>query len=444
MIPRYSLPEMSRVWSDEHMFDLWLKVEIAASQAWTDLGVVPPGDMEKLRNARFDRAAYDRIFEETKHDLVSFTRAVSESLGPESRWIHHGLTSNDVKDTALGMQMAEAIDIVDARIERFMEVLKRRAIEFRGTPCIGRSHGIHAEPMSFGLKLAMWWDEMRRNRERIAGTRRRVAICMISGPVGTFAGVPPEIEESVARQLGLDPAPVSNQVIQRDRHAEFVLTLALIAATLEKIATEVRALQRTEIGEVQEPFGTPGFVTKGSSSMPHKRNPEISERVCGLARVVRGNSVVALENVALWHERDISHSSAERVILPDSALAVDYILHLMTGVIDGMLVFPERMMRNLELTRGLVFSPRVMLALVEAGVDRKVAYDTVQRCAMRSWDEELDFRQIIGSDETVRESLGSDEIEPLFEYSFYLRHVGHSFARLGFNSPAISESGAKE
>lgn len=432
MIPRYSLPEMSNVWSDDNTFDLWLQVEIAASQAWTDMGVVPADDMDKIRTAKFSRESYDRLFDETKHDLVSFTRAVAESLGPESRWIHHGLTSNDVKDTALGMQMTQAVDIVDAGVVALMDVLKRRAAEFRKTPCIGRSHGIHAEPMSFGLKLAMWWDEMRRNRERLAGTRKRVAICMLSGPVGTFAGVPPEIEESVARQLGLEPAPISNQVIQRDRHAEFVQILALIAATLDKIATEIRGLQRTEIGEVQEPFGTPGYVTKGSSSMPHKRNPELSERICGLARVVRANSMAALENVALWHERDISHSSAERVILPDSALAVDYILHLMTGIIDGMLVFPDRMMRNLELTRGLVFSPRVMLALVEAGVDRKEAYDTVQRCAMESWDEEKDFRELVRSDSIVASSLTAEQIDPLFDYDFYLRHVDHGFKRLGF------------
>ncbi len=423
---------MSKVWSDGNTFDLWLQVEIAASQAWTELGVVPEADMEKIRAATFNRAVYDRIFEETKHDIVSFTRAVSESMGSESRWIHHGLTSNDVKDTALGMQMTQAVDIVDAGVARLMEVLQRRAVEFRDTPSIGRSHGIHAEPMSFGLKLAMWWDEMRRNRERLAGARERVAICMLSGPVGTFASVPPEIEELVAKQLDLKPAPVSNQVIQRDRHAEFVQVLALIAATLDKMATEIRGLQRTEVGEVQEPFGTPGFVTKGSSSMPHKRNPELSERICGLARVVRANSVAALENVALWHERDISHSSAERVILPDSSLAVDYILHLMTRIIDGMLVFPDRMMRNLELTRGLVFSPRVMLALVEAGVDRKEAYDTVQRCAMKSWDEQKDFRDLVRDDPTVAKSLTNEQIDPLFDYGFYLLHVDHNFKRLGF------------
>ena len=423
---------MSKVWSDDNTFELWLMVEIAASEAWCDMGVVPAADMEKIRRARFDRSAYDRWFEETKHDIVSFTRAISESLGSESRWLHHGLTSNDVKDTALSMQMAATCDLIDAGIGGLMDGLKRRAKEFKDTPCIGRSHGIHAEPMSFGLKLAMWWDEMRRNRERLAGTRKRVAVCMVSGPVGTFASVPPEIEESVARQLGLTPAAVSNQVVQRDRHAEFVQVLALIAATLEKMATEIRALQRTEIGEVQEPFGTPGYVTKGSSSMPHKRNPELSERVCGLARVVRGNSTAALENVALWHERDISHSSAERIILPDSALAVDYILSIMTGIIDRMTVFPDRMMRNLELTRGLVFSPRVMLALVEAGVDRAVAYDAVQRNSMKSWDEESDFRELVRNDPAIAGHISPAQFDALFDYGFYLRYVDHSFSRLGF------------
>ena len=429
---------MSGVWSEDNALEIWLKVEIAAAQAWTDLGVIPAADMEKLKSARFERERYDRWFDETRHDVISFTRAVSETLGPESRWIHHGLTSNDVKDTALGIQMAQSCDLLDAGLERLMGVLERRAKEFKRTPCIGRSHGVHAEPMSFGLKLAMWWDESRRHRERLAATRTRVAVCMISGPVGTFASVPPEIEESVARQLGLSPAPVSNQVIQRDRHAEYAQMLALIAATLEKIATEIRGLQRTEVGEVQEPFGTPGYVSKGSSSMPHKRNPELSERVCGLARVVRANSLVALENVALWHERDISHSSAERVVLPDSSLAVDYMLDLMTGVIDRMSVFPDRMMANIEMTRGLVFSPRVMLGLVEAGMDRQDAYDAVQRNAMRSWDEGLDFRELVKQDEAVTSFLKPDDIDGFFDYRYYLRYVDHSFARLGFSEDGAS------
>lgn len=438
MIDRYSLPEMKKVWSDGHAFELWLKVEIAACQAWTRLGVIPPADMEKIRRAKFDQAAYDRHFQSTKHDVVSFTRAVSESLGPESRWVHHGLTSNDVKDTALSMQMAESLDIIAHDISKLMGVLKRRAEEFRDTPCIGRSHGVHAEPMSFGLKLALWWDEMRRHSERIAETRGRVAVGKVSGPVGTYASVPPEIEESVCSQLGLTPAPVSNQVIQRDRHAEFVQRLALIAASLEKFATEIRGLQRTEVREVEEPFGTPGFVSTGSSSMPHKRNPELSERICGLARLVRGYSISALENVALWHERDISHSSAERMILPDSSLAVDYMLDLFTGIVDGMRVHTDRMAHNLELTRGLVFSPRVMLALVEAGMDRKQAYELVQAHSMQTWESGGDFRERVAADSHVTNLIQEGELMTLFDYAYFLRYTDHTFNRLGFATKSRS------
>jgi len=431
VIARYSRPEMSRIWSEDNSFDLWLTVEIAASQAWTDQGVVPEADMAKIRNASFDRAAYDRWFEETRHDIVSFTRAVGESLGPEGRWIHHGLTSNDVKDTALSMQLAQSCDLLDKGIAGLLNALRVRAIEFKNTPCIGRSHGIHAEPMSFGMKLALWYVEMKRNRARLAAARSRVAVGMLSGPVGTFASVPPVIEESVCEQLGLSPAEVSNQVIQRDRHAEYVQVLALMAATLEKTATEIRNLQRTEIREVEEPFGKPGYVTKGSSAMPHKRNPELSERICGLARLVRGYSVAALENVTLWHERDISHSSAERMILPDASLALDYIMNLMTGIISDMVVHPDQMMRNLELTRGLVFSPRVMLLLVEKGVERTDAYDAVQRCSMRSWDEDLDFRELIKTDPTVASKVSPEDLDGLFDYGFYLGHVDRIYERAG-------------
>ena len=437
MIARYSRPEMSGIWSEDNSFDLWLKVEIAASQAWTDQGVVPKSDMAKIRNAKFDRAAYDRLFEETKHDLVSFTQAMGESLGPERRWVHHGLTSNDVKDTALSMQLAQSCDLLDRVIVDLLNALRIRAIEFKHTPCIGRSHGIHAEPMSFGMKLALWFVEMKRNRARLAAARTRVAVGMLSGPVGTFASVPPVIEESVCEQLGLAPAEVSNQVIQRDRHAEYVQVLALVAATLEKIATEIRSLQRTEIREVEEPFGKPGYVTKGSSSMPHKRNPELTERICGLARLVRGHSVTALENVALWHERDISHSSAERMILPDASLALDYIMSLMTGIISDMVVHPDQMMRNLESTRGLVFSPRVMLLLVEKGVERTNAYDAVQRCSMRSWDEELDFRELIKTDPAVASKVSPQDLNDLFDYGFYLGHVDRIFERAGISETEV-------
>jgi len=437
VIARYSRPEMSGIWSEDNSFDLWLKVEIAASQAWTDQGVVPKSDMAKIRNAKFDRAAYDRLFEETKHDLVSFTQAVGESLGPERRWVHHGLTSNDVKDTALSMQLAQSCDLLDRVIVDLLNALRIRAIEFKHTPCIGRSHGIHAEPMSFGMKLALWFVEMKRNRARLAAARTRVAVGMLSGPVGTFASIPPVIEESVCEQLGLAPAEVSNQVIQRDRHAEYVQVLALVAATLEKIATEIRSLQRTEIREVEEPFGKPGYVTKGSSSMPHKRNPELTERICGLARLVRGHSVTALENVALWHERDISHSSAERMILPDASLALDYIMSLMTGIISDMVVHPDQMMRNLESTRGLVFSPRVMLLLVEKGVERTNAYDAVQRCSMRSWDEELDFRELIKTDPAVASKVSPQDLNDLFDYGFYLGHVDRIFERAGISETEV-------
>ncbi|MEE2656193.1 MAG: adenylosuccinate lyase [Chloroflexota bacterium] len=433
MIERYCRPAMKKVWSDDNAFDLWLRVEIAACQAWSELGVVHKEDMDLIRQATFNRTSYDKWFDETKHDLVSFTRAVSETLGSEARWIHYGLTSNDVKDTALAMQMTETCDLIDADVARFMDALTKQAIIYKYTPCIGRSHGVHAEPMSFGLKLVLWWSEMKRNRDRIAGLRSRVAVGMISGPVGTYAGIPPEIEDSVCRQLNLTPVAVSNQVIQRDRHAEFVQTLAILGASLEKIATEIRALQRTEVREVQEPFGEEGYVTKGSSSMPHKRNPELSERVCGLARLVRGHAMTALDDVALWHERDISHSSAERMILPDASLAIDYMLDLMTGIIGGMVVDTGRMMYNLELTRGLVFSPRVMLALVEAGMDRTEAYELVQKHSMHSWDTEEDFRDILRNDPHVTSILPVDSLDSLFDYSYYLTYVDDIYTKVGLN-----------
>jgi adenylosuccinate lyase len=428
---------MNAIWSEDNAFDLWLQVEIAASQAWTDQDVVPTEDMAKIRNAKFNRSAYDRWFDETKHDIVSFTRAVGESLGEEKRWVHHGLTSNDVKDTALSMQLTQSCDLLDRGVVELLNALRVQAIKYKNTPCIGRSHGIHAEPMSFGMKLALWFAEMKRNRERLVGARKRVAVGMLSGPVGTFASVPPVIEESVCEQLNLSPAEISNQVIQRDRHAEYVQVLALIAATLEKMATEIRGLQRTEVREVEEPFGKPGYVTKGSSSMPHKRNPELSERVCGLARLIRGHSITALENVALWHERDISHSSAERMILPDASLGLDYIMSLMTGIITDMVVHEDRMMQNLESTRGLVFSPRVMLLLVEHGVDRDDAYDAVQRNSMKSWDEELDFRELIKTDPVVTEKVSAEALDDLFDYEFYLGHVDHIYGRVGISEVAI-------
>ncbi|MBM3958518.1 MAG: adenylosuccinate lyase [SAR202 cluster bacterium] len=435
MIDRYSRPAMSKVWSEDHVFQLWLKVEVAAAQAWTELGVIPAADMARIRKkARFNRKRYDENFAQTRHDIISFTRAVAPSLGAESRWIHHGLTSNDVKDTALSLQMVEALDLLDGEVKALMKALRQRAEEFIDTLCMGRTHGVHAEPMSFGLKLALWWEEMRRHRRRLKEARLMAAVGMISGPVGSYASVPPRVEEIVCKELGLSPAPVSNQVIQRDRHAQFVQTLALIAATLEKIATEIRGLQRTEIREVEEPFGRPGYVSTGSSSMPHKRNPELSERVCGLARLVRGHAVTSLENVALWHERDISHSSAERIVLPDASLAVDYMLATMTGIVGGMKVNPERMMENVEMSRGLVFSERVMLALVEKGMDRKRAYEIVQRNAMTSWDQGDDFRTLVTTDPEVAALVTPRDLANMFDYGYYLRHVRYTFDRLGFRT----------
>ncbi len=438
MIPRYSRAEMGRVWSEDNQFELWLKVEIAASQAWVEQGVVPAEDMAEISKAIFSRKLFDEHFEETKHDIVSFTRAVTPSIGDAGRWIHYGLTSNDVKDTALSLQLLETVELIDGEVQRLMNAVKGRAEETIGTLCIGRSHGIHAEPMSFGLKLASWYSELADHRKSIALTREAVSVGKISGPVGTYAGIPPQIEESVCRQLGISPAPVSNQIVPRHRHANFVSTIAQLAASLEKFATEIRSLQRTEIRELEEPFGTPGYVSTGSSAMPHKRNPELTERICGLARLVRGNSVVALENVALWHERDISHSSAERMILPDSSLAIDYMLDLLTGVVEGMTIYPDRMMENVELTRGLVFSPRVLAALIESGMDRTSAYEIVQAAAMQTWDEGGDFRELIKADTRVAESLNETQLNELFDYSFFMTHVGHTFERLGLSTAGLN------
>ena len=431
MIPRYSREEMDKVWSDDNMFDLWLQIEIAASEAWHEKGVISSKDIKKIRKAKFSREIYENFFAETKHDIVSFTRSVGESLGVEKRWIHHGLTSNDIKDTALSLQLTQSTEIILNLIDNLLSNLRKRAIEFKNTPCIGRSHGIHAEPMSFGLKLALWYAEFKRHKLRLESVKGRVSVGMLSGPVGNFSSIPPDIEEKVCEKLGISIDPITNQVIQRDRHAEYIQVLALIAASLEKIATEIRGLQRTEVRELEEPFGTPGYVTKGSSSMPHKRNPELSERICGLSRLIRGHSITALENVSLWHERDISHSSAERLILPDSSIGLDYILHLTIGIIKDMVVYPDRMLENLESNRGLVFSPRVMLKLVENGLDRDDAYDIVQRHSMETWDKNLDFRDLLLKDRKVLSVIDKDELNSLFDYNFYLEHVNEIYKRLG-------------
>ena len=428
MIERYSRPAMKKVWSDDNKYQKWLEVEIAVCEAWTKVGVIPEEDMTKIRHATFDTEIMDETFKKTRHDVTAFLKSVTASLGSEGRWIHLGLTSNDVIDTALSLQQLEAADILKQDLLSLIEALKQLAKRYQHTLMMGRTHGVHAEPTTFGLKMALWWSEMNRQLQRLEDARSNIAVGKISGAVGTHATVTPQVESIVCDTLKIEAAPVSNQIIQRDRHAMFVLTLALIASSLEKFATEIRALQKTEVREVQEPFGE---SQTGSSAMPHKRNPELSERVCGLARLIRGHSVTALENVALWHERDISHSSAERIILPDACLALDYILDIFTWVMENLRVYPERMKHNIELGRGLVFSQRLMLALVAKGLEREKAYRIVQAHAMTAWDNDQNFIDLSQSDPIVNGLLTQSELDNIFDYSFYSRHVGEIFNRIG-------------
>ena len=428
MIDRYARPRMKRVWSEQSKYDKWLLIELAACEAWADEGVVPKEDLERLRGASYDIDRLNEEIERTRHDMAAFLRSVTEGLGPEGRWLHLGLTTSDVWDTATSLQLVEAADLLDEEVGNLLQAIGDRALEHKDTLMMGRTHGVHAEPITFGLKLALWWDETRRNRVRLEQARQVIAFGKLSGPVGTHATVPPSVEARVCQRLGLEVAPVSNQVLQRDRHAQFVTTLALLAASLEKFATEIRALQRTETREVAEDFpeGEPG-----SSSMPHKRNPELSERVCGLSRLVRGHAVTALENVALWGERDISHSSAERVILPDSCMALDYTLSLFADVMRGLRVYPDRMRHNMESTQGVLFSQRVMLAMVEKGVSRDDAYGAIHRLSMQSWDEGKDFRELVRSDHKIAKRLSTEELDDLFDYKYYVRHVDEVFHRVG-------------
>lgn len=428
MIERYSRPDMKKVWSDENKYNKWLDVEIAVCDAWAEIGVVPRKAIPRIKMARCNTKRMEEIFRETHHDMTAFLGAVAESIGEESRYIHLGLTSSDIMDTATSLQMVEAIDLLTQDIKTLIEVIARRAIEFKYTIMIGRTHGVHAEPITFGLKLAVWLDEMRRNLRRLAEARKIMAVGKISGAVGTYATVPPEVEEKACARLGLQPAPISTQILQRDRHAQFVTTLAIIASSLDKFSTELRALQKTEVHEVEEPFSA---GQTGSSAMPHKRNPELGERVSGLARLIRGHSVTALENQALWHERDISHSSNERLILPDSCLALDYILNLFTGVLSGLQVFHKRMKQNLEMTRGLVFSQRVMMALIEKGLSRQKAYELVQRNAMKAWKNNRSFLTLLKRDASIMEAITTRELEAVFDYQYYLGHVNEVFNRLG-------------
>jgi len=428
MIARYTRPEMGAIWSEERRYGTWLEVELAATDALAAAGVVPAEDARILRErASFDIARIEEIEQTTQHDVIAFTTAVAERAGESARWLHFGLTSSDVLDTALAIQMREACDLILKDIDALAGAVRDRANEHRRTPMIGRTHGVHAEPMTLGVKLALWYAEIARDRERVRRARETVAVGKISGAVGMFAHLDPDIEAAVCRRLGLAPDPVSSQVIQRDRHAELMTALAILAASLEKFAVEIRGLQKTEIGEIEEPFAR---GQKGSSAMPHKRNPIGCEQITGMARLIRANAMAALENVALWHERDISHSSVERVILPDSFIALDHMLRRFTRIVSGMVVYPDRMTENLGRSRGVVFSGNVLLELARRGVSREHAYEWVQRNAMRSFAEQLDFKTLLLADPDVARALSKAEIERAFDLDEQLKHVDHIFDRV--------------
>jgi adenylosuccinate lyase len=428
MIPRYTLPEMGALWSEENRFRKWLDVELAVCEVHAEMGTIPRDAVEEIRRkASFTVERINEIEKTTDHDVIAFTTALAESIGEASRFVHYGLTSSDVVDTANALLLRDSCDLLLAKIGALLEVLRRRAREFKDTPQVGRTHGVHAEPTSFGLTFALWFDETRRNLARLERAREAVAVGKISGAVGAFAHLDPEVEERVCARLGLKAAPVSTQVIQRDVYAEYLTTLAVVASSLDKFALQIRHWQRTEVREAQERFRA---GQKGSSAMPHKRNPILSERICGMARVVRGYAVAGLENVALWHERDISHSSAERVILPDASTALDYMLAKATSLIDNLVVYPERMLENLNATRGLVYSGQLLLALTQAGVAREEAYDWVQRNAMKTWDEGGDFRERVLEDQDITSRLTREQIEQVFLPAHYLRNVDKIFARV--------------
>jgi len=428
MIERYSRPRMKKIWSDETKFRKWLDVEIAICESWAELGVIPREAISKIKLARINLKRMHEILEETHHDVTAFLGAIAESLGRESRFIHLGMTSSDVIDTALSLQLVEATDLLQHDLDEFINMLAPLAISHKYTVIIGRTHGVHAEPTTFGLKLAIWFEEMQRHKQRLIEARKSISVGKISGAVGTYATLSPEVEEKACAKLKLIPAPVSNQVLQRDRHAHFVMTLALIAASLEKFAIEIRNLQRTEIREVEEPFAA---GQTGSSAMPHKRNPELSERLCGIARLMRGYTVTAMENVALWHERDISHSSAERIILPDSCTLLDYAFSLITPLVRDLSVNKVRMKQNLNLTHGLIFSQRVMLKLIEKGLSRQQAYKITQKNAMKAWQEEASFLDLLKRDKDLARRVDPAELEAVFDTSYFLRYVDEIFRRLG-------------
>ena len=429
MIERYTNPEMGNIWTLQHEFETMLQVEIAACEAMAELGQIPKEAAVNIREkAKFDLPRVKEIEKVTNHDIIAFLTNVAEYVGEDSKYIHKGLTSSDVKDTAYCMMMRDAAGIILDDLKKFREVLRRRAVEFKHTPCIGRTHGIHAEPMTFGLKMLLWSAEIERDIERVEHARKTAAVCKLSGAVGTYSNIDPRIEEMVGKTLDLQPVRLATQVIQRDRHAEFVTTMAIVSSTLEKIATEVRNLQRTDIREAEEYF-SPG--QKGSSAMPHKRNPINCERISGMARLNRGNAVAAMEDITLWHERDISHSSVERVILPDTTINLDYCTRKLTDIIDKLLVYPDKMLHDMERTGGLIYSQRIMLTVVGKGVLREDAYKWVQRNAMKRWMEHQDFRTSVENDPDIMKYLTKEEIDDCFDYKYFLRHVDMIFERFG-------------
>lgn len=431
MIERYTRPEMGAIWTEENRFKAWLEVEILACEAWAELGVIPKEDVERIRkNATFDIQRIKEIEEETRHDVVAFTRAVSETLGEERKWVHYGLTSTDVVDTALSYLLKQANEILLRDLENFIQVLKEKAMEHKYTVMMGRTHGVHAEPTTFGLKMALWYAEMQRNLERFKQAAETVRVGKISGAVGTYANIDPFVEQYVCEKLGLKPAPISTQTLQRDRHAYYMATLALIATSIEKFAVEIRGLQKSEVREVEEFFAK---GQKGSSAMPHKRNPIGSENMTGMARVLRGYMLTAYENVPLWHERDISHSSAERIILPDATIALNYMLNRFTNIVKNLKVFPENMKKNMDRTLGLIYSQRVLLALIDAGMTREEAYDLVQPKAMEAWEKQVPFRSLIEADERITSRLTKEQIDDCFDYRYHLKHVDTIFERLGLS-----------
>ncbi|AUJ29341.1 MAG: adenylosuccinate lyase [Liquorilactobacillus hordei] len=431
MISRYSRPEMAAIWEDQKKYECWLEVEIAADEAWSKLGHIPAEDVKKIReNAKFDVNRILEIEETTHHDVIAFTRCVSESLGEEKKWVHYGLTSTDVVDTAYGYQLKQVNELLRKDLAHFKDIVANQAKKYKDTVMMGRTHGVHAEPTTFGLKLARWYSEVKRDIERFEHAAKGVEAGKISGAVGTFANIDPFVEKYVCEKLGIRPQEISSQVLPRDLHAEYLAALALIATSLEKFATEIRGLQKSETREVEEHFAK---GQKGSSAMPHKRNPIGSENICGLARVVRGHMVTAFEDVTLWHERDISHSSAERIILPDTTILVDYMLNRFGKILENLTVFPENMLRNMDRTFGLIYSGRVLLKLIDTGMSREDAYDLIQPKTAESWDKQVQFRPLLEQDERITSRLSKEELDDAFDYHWHLRHVTEIFERVGLS-----------